>query len=362
MKLCKGRNKVLASLLVVAVFISTLSTTALAAPVVMPDGSSFDAEFYAAENPDVVAAYGSDNADLMYVHYVTSGKKEGRLPYAGADINSQAAQTNFDVEFYAANNPDVVAAYGCDNAYLMYLHYVMFGQKEGRLPYAGAEINRISQTVPAKESRTNAGDESYYASSYYARTVFVGDSVLAGYRNYLAKQKSSPVSSSTFLAAASYSAAHALNANDPLHPIYRGKKQPVWTSISQMDVDRVFIMFGTNDLVVRDVILSSNDVLALAEKIRQYNPEKEIHIISMSPVYAGTFKGAMNNSTIPIYNSLLLQGAMERGFHYVDLHSHLINANGDLVPEYCTDGYVHQTYASYSQVWDPLFTAYALGE
>ena len=360
MIICKRRIKELSSLLVVIVLISTLSTTALAAPVVMPDGSSFDAEFYAANNPDVVAAYGSDNADLMYVHYVTSGKKEGRLPYAGADTISQAAPTNFDVEFYAANNPDVVAAYGCDNAYLMYLHYVMFGKKEGRLPYAGAEI--ISQTVPANESHTTSSDASYYASLYYARSVFVGDSVLAGYRNYLAKQKSSPVSSSIFLAAASYSAAHALNVNDPLHPIYRGKKQPVWTAISQMDVDRVFIMFGTNDLVVRDVILSSNDVLALADKIKQYNPEKEIHIISMSPVYAGTIKGAMNNSTIPIYNSLLMQGAMERGYYYVDLHSHLINANGDLVPEYCTDGYVHQTYASYSQVWDPLFTSYALGE
>ena len=360
MKLCKGRIKVLASLLVVAVFISTLSTTALAAPVVMPDGSLFDAEFYAAENPDVVAAYGSDNADLMYVHYVTSGKNEGRLPYAGADMKNQAASANFDAKFYAANNPDVVAAFGCDNAYMMYFHYVTIGKKEGRLPYAGAE--KISQTASANESRTISSDELYYAASYYARSVFVGDSVLAGYRNYLAKQNSSPVSPSTFLAAASYSAAHALNANDELHPIYRGKKQPVWTAISQMDVDRVFIMFGTNDLVVKDVVLASQDVLALADRIKAYNPGKEIHIISMSPVYAGTVKGAMNNSTIPIYNSLLLQGAKERGFYYIDLNSHLVNSNGDLVPEYCSDRYVHQTYAAYSEVWDPLFTSYALGE
>ena len=138
-KLCKRRIKELASLLAAAGLITTLSTTALAAPVVMPDGSLFDAEFYAANNPDVVAAYGSVNADLMYVHYVTSGKNEGRLPYAGADMKNQAASANFDAKFYAANNPDVVAAFGSDNAYLMYFHYVTIGKKEGRLPYAGAE-------------------------------------------------------------------------------------------------------------------------------------------------------------------------------------------------------------------------------
>ncbi len=53
------------------------SLTAYAAPEVMPDGTTFDAEFYAANNPDVVAAYGTDAASL-YQHYVEFGKAEGR--------------------------------------------------------------------------------------------------------------------------------------------------------------------------------------------------------------------------------------------------------------------------------------------
>lgn len=299
----KRNIKVLAALAAVTVSISSLSITTLAAPVVMPDGSLFDAEFYASNNPDVVAAYGSNNADSMYEHYINFGKKEGRLPYAGAKVNAPAPAL-------------------------------------------------------ANAKRTTSKD----VSAYYARSVFVGDSVLAGYRNYLAKEKTSPISSSIFLAAASYSAAHALNEKDSLHPIYRGKKQPVWTAISQMDVDRVFIMFGTNDLVVKAAGPASEDVLALVDKIRATNPGKEIHIISMSPVYAGTAKGAMNNPTIKIYNNLLQQGAMERGVCFIDLNSHLLNSNGDLIPKYCSDRYVHQTYASYSEVWDPLFTAYAIGE
>lgn len=50
---------------------------AYAAPAVMPDGTTFDAEFYAANNPDVVAVYGTDAASL-YRHYVDYGKAEGR--------------------------------------------------------------------------------------------------------------------------------------------------------------------------------------------------------------------------------------------------------------------------------------------
>lgn len=53
-----------------------------AAPQTMPDGTIFDAEYYAANNPDVVAVMGTDAANL-YAHYVFFGKNEGRLPYAG---------------------------------------------------------------------------------------------------------------------------------------------------------------------------------------------------------------------------------------------------------------------------------------
>lgn len=51
-----------------------------AAPAVMSDGQIFDAAYYAAQNPDVTAALGTD-ADTLYRHYTEYGKKEGRAPY-----------------------------------------------------------------------------------------------------------------------------------------------------------------------------------------------------------------------------------------------------------------------------------------
>ena len=64
------------------------SLTAYAAPAVMPDGTTFDAEFYAANNPDVVAVYGTDAAAL-YQHYVDHGKAEGRKPTSSIVVDQK---------------------------------------------------------------------------------------------------------------------------------------------------------------------------------------------------------------------------------------------------------------------------------
>lgn len=54
----------------------------LAAPTKMADGQLFDAQYYAAANPDVVKVFGSTDANILYEHYQKYGKKEGRLPVA----------------------------------------------------------------------------------------------------------------------------------------------------------------------------------------------------------------------------------------------------------------------------------------
>lgn len=55
------------------------------APTAMPDGETFDAEYYAINNPDVVGALGTD-ANVLYEHYKSFGKAEGRKPYENAVV------------------------------------------------------------------------------------------------------------------------------------------------------------------------------------------------------------------------------------------------------------------------------------
>lgn len=72
------KRSIITILTIMAVVVSPLN--AYAAPKNMPDGQVFDPEFYAQNNPDVVAALGTDEAAL-YNHYKNYGKAEGRKPY-----------------------------------------------------------------------------------------------------------------------------------------------------------------------------------------------------------------------------------------------------------------------------------------
>lgn len=79
----KGMKKMVITILgIVTIFSNSLAV--FAAPKTMSDGTVFDADYYAKNNPDVVAVYGTDESAL-YQHYIDYGKKEGRLTYAPTD-------------------------------------------------------------------------------------------------------------------------------------------------------------------------------------------------------------------------------------------------------------------------------------
>jgi hypothetical protein len=68
--------------------------TSMAAPVAVEGGGVFDAEYYAENNADVVAAVGTDFSAL-WQHYTLFGVNEGRLPFA----------VGTDWEYVLANGP-----------------------------------------------------------------------------------------------------------------------------------------------------------------------------------------------------------------------------------------------------------------
>lgn len=79
--------------------------TAYAQPKTMPDGTVFDAEFYANTYPDVKAAFGNDE-EALYDHYVTYGKLEGRAASAaGAGTAAKAAPQAEVVSVETIANP-----------------------------------------------------------------------------------------------------------------------------------------------------------------------------------------------------------------------------------------------------------------
>ncbi len=73
-------KKTVVTMIAVTMALSS-SLTTFAAPETMADGSVFDAEYYAQNNPDIAAVYGTDK-DTLFQHYTLYGKAEGRQAYA----------------------------------------------------------------------------------------------------------------------------------------------------------------------------------------------------------------------------------------------------------------------------------------
>ena len=136
------------------------SMTVLAAPKQMSDGTFFDAEYYAASNPDVKAVFGTNEQNL-YLHYKMCGKNEGRKPVAPTQYEtpvtpsvSNIMENGFDPVYYANHYPDVVAVLGRDPQKL-YQHYTLFGKNEGRKAHADTSTTNTSNTSSSSASSNN---------------------------------------------------------------------------------------------------------------------------------------------------------------------------------------------------------------
>ena len=88
-----------------------------------PAPTSFDEEYYLAQNPDVAAAVASGAFESGMAHYERHGKSEGRDPNSG-----------FDEVYYLDNNPDVAAAVESGAISSGFEHYQKYGAQENRLP------------------------------------------------------------------------------------------------------------------------------------------------------------------------------------------------------------------------------------
>lgn len=69
--------------------------------------------------------------------------------------HSFAAPGQFDPVYYAQTYPDVAAALGTD-ATVLYNHYISFGQKEGRIPYAGGQPGEIVDGIAGTTTQPQA--------------------------------------------------------------------------------------------------------------------------------------------------------------------------------------------------------------
>ncbi len=229
----------------------------------------------------------------------------------------------------------------------------------------GNEAEAGIQEDGAAEMTAEDREMEQKVDAYFDDAVFVGDSIMLGFRNYAMKrQEDAFLSKLQFLAAGSYSANNALwdlSNKDSVHPVYQGEPRYVWDSIAMMGSKKVFIMLGMNDLNVTGLEGTWEKYEELLNKIKESSPDVEIHIIGMTYILHGKEVGKLENNTIREYNEMLTEMAKENGLGFVNIADSLADENGDLAAEYCSDEFAHQNAQAYD-IWVSVLRDYAKGQ
>lgn len=243
------------------------------------------------------------------------------------------------------------------------LAMLLLGDYTGATVYASEEKTTKTQEteVQTKDEAKEEGLTEEELAQYYGDSVFVGDSIMVGFRNYcMKKEEESFVKGIQFLAVGSYSAFNAAKPvkGDNVHPLYKGKKYQLWDAIPLMDVKRVFILLGMNDISILGLEGARDQYKEVIDKIVEACPDVEIHILSTTYTLKGKGGGKLNNENLAKYNELLQEMAEENGWGYMDIATPISDGKGNLAAEYCSDDFVHLSSAAYD-IWETELREYA---
>lgn len=335
--------KKLMAVCMTATVIAGNSMTVFAVPMTMSDGTVFDAEYYARNNPDVVAVYGTDTAAL-FSHYQSYGRAEGRAP---AEDGAVSVGDFVDKTQTEQKKTEQTKQSGTEQA------------KTEQTKQSKTEQSKTEQSeTKSQEATEEEQAEAERLAQYYGESVFIGDSIMLGFRNYSAKQTGF-VHEIQFLAAGSYSAGNALKPvkGDNVHPKYKGKKYQVWDAVSMMGSKRVFILLGMNDIALLGLEGARDAYKEVIDKIIEKSPDVEITVISVTYTLKGEGTKGLNNTNIAKYNTLLKEMAKENGWEYLDLCTPVSDGKGNLAEGYCSDGFVHLSTSAYAR-WEKELIKY----
>lgn len=207
-------------------------------------------------------------------------------------------------------------------------------------PYKPSENYTFS---PSHEIAGSLPKNAAVSGSWFDDAVFVGDSVSLKLTMY--ESSVDRLGKAKFLTAGSLSATNALwNVSDKsVHPKYKGKKQKVEDSISQMsDVKKVYIMLGMNDINAVGPKNGIKNFEKLCNNILKKSPDVQIYVQSVTPLIKGSKssvpkEGKLNNKTIYEYNKMLASLAQKRGWYFVNVSEVMYDEEGYLKKDYCGD-------------------------
>jgi lysophospholipase L1-like esterase len=187
---------------------------------------------------------------------------------------------------------------------------------------------------------------------YFANSVFVGDSIMEGFAQYVRAERNGGVS---MLADAKFlTTTYGIRVADIVGDetdasyAYQGQEKPLENILQEMGVGRVFIMLGMNDIAhgftVEETLARYRRMLALFSAT---NPDVDIVAFTTTPKTASQWLPSYvpnQNFASPLLNELaegIKAVCAEEGYKCFDINAVIRDASGNLPSEYSRDDYVH---------------------
>lgn len=223
------------------------------------------------------------------------------------------------------------------------------------LPYPQKERpQQINEIIVQQTSRSGY--------EYFDDSVFLGDSVTLGLKNYTTQKRKTDsyfLGTAKFIAVGSYGIADTLEpveSKNSIHALYNGTVMQPQDIIKAMGVNRVFICLGLNDIGIYTKNEYLNNYLVLINRIRKEVPEIQIVILSVTPLTAEGERKILYNAKIDEYNNELALFANDNNCYFIDIASVLKNSEGYLADNLSSDNYCHLMPEAYELWIDYMLT------
>ena len=201
-----------------------------------------------------------------------------------------------------------------------------------------------------KRKPPQVGDE---VLSYYEDAAMLGDSITYGFFTYEARN--GRLGSPRCLCRGSLGIHNMLTHT--LDLFYHGVETPVEDVLADVDPQKVFILLGTNDVMVRPADTVIDELDQLLNRILNKNNDLEIYLQSVFPIVNENVLENSTNERILAYNAKLQEFAEERGYHYVPVAPYLQDHIPGFAKVYEQDKY-HPNYEGVC-TWIDALRAYA---
>ncbi len=195
------------------------------------------------------------------------------------------------------------------------------------------ETGTEDTSVPAEKNEHETyenGDISFDERVNFENAAFLGDSRTAGLDEKLV------VGQADFYASVGITIKDVMEKK--LFTLSNGQKGTMLEAVSEKNYDRIYLMFGINELGWPYKESFEQYYTTIIEALKQNFPNAEIYVQSIIPMVAGRTDEIYNNEKISLFNTYIQEVVQNTGVNWVDVSVAVVDDTGALPEEASTDG------------------------